>query len=77
MQMKCMDVVEAENTFRLPLYIASRFLNNLSAYYVSLVWLPVTENVDGGTMIVYLHVKIHVLSVWNSSAQWPQKVCFS
>lgn len=53
------------------------FLITLSAYHCSLVLLPLPENVDGGTMILYLRAKIHVLSVWNNSAQWPQKVHFS
>lgn len=37
---------------------------------------PFAENVDGGTMIPYLHVMIHVLFVWKQNAQLRQKVCY-
>lgn len=34
------------------------------------------ENVDGGTRIPSLHVRMHVWFVWKGSAQLLQKVCY-
>jgi hypothetical protein len=37
---------------------------------------PFAENVDGGTMIPSLHVRMHVWFVWKGSAQLLHKVCY-
>jgi hypothetical protein len=59
--------------------INALFPSTIANYIIKECYLllgPFAENVDGGTMIPSLHVRMHVWFVWKGSAQLLQKVCY-